>query len=112
SSIRWSRRRQSSARSLMTCTMRADSTSGGVAKMRGSSARKNRSPCLTGIPRSNRKADLIDDASALADQSLAHAMHRLQIELFGSLRCHKLQRRALNGLGDRLRITEVVLLSL
>ena len=50
--------------------------------------------------------------SALADQSLAHAMHRLQVQLFGSLRCHKLHRRALNGLGDRLRITEVVLLSL
>jgi hypothetical protein len=33
-------------------------------------------------------------------------------ELFGSLRCHKLHRRALNGLGDRLGITEVVLLSL
>ena len=73
------------------------------------SARKNRSPCLTGIPRSNQQegANLIDDASALADQSLAHAMHSLQIELFGSLRCHKLHRRALNGLGDRLRIAEV-----
>src|SRR5262249_57558989 len=40
-SIRSSSRRQS-AKSLMIRTMRADSTSGDVAKMRGNSARKNR----------------------------------------------------------------------
>jgi hypothetical protein len=57
-------------------------------------------------------ADLIDDAGALADQSLAHAVQRLQIELLGSLGCDELHRRALHRLGDRLRIAEVVLLPL
>src|SRR5262249_20022496 len=81
----------------MTRTMRADSTSGGVAKIRGNSARKNRSPC---------RANLIDDAGALSDQSLADAVQCLQIELFHSLRCHKLHGRAL----DSLCVAEVVLL--
>ena len=57
-------------------------------------------------------ADLINDASALSDQSLANAMQGLQVELFGSLRCHKLHRRTLHRFCDRLRIAEVVLLSL
>jgi hypothetical protein len=38
-------------------------------------------------------------------------MESLQVELIGGLRCHKLHRRPLNGLGDRLRIAEVILLS-
>jgi hypothetical protein len=50
---------------------------------------------------------LVDDTSALADQSFTHTMQRLQVELIGSLGCHKLHRRALNGLCDRLRITKV-----
>jgi class 3 adenylate cyclase len=37
-------------------TIRGDSTSDGVAKMRGNSARKNRKPWRTATPRSNRKA--------------------------------------------------------
>ena len=36
----------------------------------------------------------------------------LQVELVGSLRCHELHRRALDCLGDRLRIAEIVLLPL
>jgi hypothetical protein len=48
----------------------------------------------------------------LADQSLAYAMEGLQVELFGSLRRHKLHRRALDCFCDRLGIAEVVLLSL
>ncbi len=56
--------------------------------------------------------DLIDDAGALADQSLANTMQRLQVELLCGLRRYKLHRWALYRLGDRLRITEVVLLSL
>ena len=35
---------------------RGDNTSGGVARMRGNSARKNRCPCRTATPRSKRKA--------------------------------------------------------
>src|SRR5207247_2199176 len=57
-------------------------------------------------------ADLIDDAGALADQSLAHAMERLQVKLIRSLRRHELHRGALYRLGDRLCVAEVVLLSL
>src|SRR6266704_1546333 len=57
-------------------------------------------------------ADLVDDASALAHQSLTNSMQRLQIELIGSLRRHKLHRWPLHRLGDRLRVAEIVLLSL
>ena len=57
-------------------------------------------------------ANLVDDAGALADQPLAHAVQRLQVELFCGLRCDELHRRALNRLGDRLGVAEVVLLSL
>ncbi len=57
-------------------------------------------------------ADLIDDAGALADQSLTHPVQCLQVELIGGLRRHELHRRTLHRLGDRLRIAEVVLLSL
>jgi len=56
--------------------------------------------------------NLIDDAGALADQSFAHAMERLQVELIGSLRRYELHRRPLHRLGDRLCIAEVVLLTL
>ena len=55
-STRSSSRRQSLARSSMTRTMRGDSTSGGVARTRGNSTRKNRRPCRTATPRSSRKA--------------------------------------------------------
>ena len=55
-SMRSSSRRQSEASSSMTRTMRGESTSGGVARMRGSSARKKRCPCRTAMPRSSRKA--------------------------------------------------------
>ena len=47
-----------------------------------------------------------------ADQSLAYTMQCLQIELFGSLRCHKLHGWPLDRFCDRFRIAEVVLLSL
>ena len=57
-------------------------------------------------------ADLIDDAGALPDQPLAHAMQRLQVELVGGLGRDELHRRALHRFGDRLRIAVVVLLSL
>jgi hypothetical protein len=57
-------------------------------------------------------ANLIDDASALTDQPLAHAMRRLQVKLVGGLYCHKLHGRALDSLCDRLGIAKVVLLSL
>src|SRR6516164_5508248 len=55
-SIRSSSRRQSSANPPMMRTMRGDSTSGGAARMRGNSARKNRNPCRIATPRSSRKA--------------------------------------------------------
>jgi hypothetical protein len=57
-------------------------------------------------------ADLIDDARALADQSLAHPVQRLQIELLGGLRYHELHGRALHRFGDCFGVTKVVLLSL
>ena len=39
-------------------------------------------------------------------------MQRLQVELIGGLRRHKLHRWPLHRLGDRLRVAEIVLLSL
>src|SRR5215471_13146001 len=57
-------------------------------------------------------ADLIDDAGALTDQTLPHAVERLQVELLGGLGRDELHRRALHRLGDRLSVAEVVLLSL
>src|SRR5215213_7917796 len=57
-------------------------------------------------------ADLIDDAGTLADQSLAHVMECLQIQLIGSLRRHELYRWPLHRLSDRLCVAEVVLLPL
>ena len=36
-------------------------------------------------PARQKGADLIDDAGALTDQSLAHAVHRLQVELLNGL---------------------------
>ncbi len=55
---------------------------------------------------------MIGDAGALADQALTHTVQRLQVELICGLRRHELHRRPLHRLGDRLRIAEVVLLSL
>src|SRR5262249_11154070 len=55
-------------------------------------------------------ADLIDDAGALTDQPLTHAVERLQVELLGGLGCDELHRRALHRPGDRLRVAEGALL--
>jgi hypothetical protein len=54
-------------------------------------------------------ADLIDDAGALADQSLAHPMQRLQVELLGGLGRHEFHRRTLHRFSNRLRVAIVVL---
>jgi hypothetical protein len=83
----------------------------GMARILGSSAHRKRCPCRTPAVQ-QEGADLIDDAGALADQSLAHPVQRLEVELIGSLRRHGLRRRPLYRLGDRLRVAEVVPLSL
>src|SRR4029077_18432918 len=57
-------------------------------------------------------ADLIDDTGTLADQTLPNPVPRLQVQLFDRLRGHELHRWALDRLGDRLRVAEVVLLPL
>src|SRR5580704_6205477 len=56
--------------------------------------------------------DLIDDAGTLTNQTLPHAVQRLQVELLSGLGRDELHRRPLHRLGDRLGIAEVVLLSL
>jgi hypothetical protein len=56
-------------------------------------------------------ADLIDDARALTYRPLAHPVQRLQVELVGRLGCDELHGGALHRLGDRFRITIVVLLT-
>ena len=57
-------------------------------------------------------ADLIDYAGALADQPLPYPMQRLQVQLIGGLGRDELHRRPLHRLGNRLRVAEVVLLTL
>jgi hypothetical protein len=56
-------------------------------------------------------ADLIDDGGALANQSLANPVQRLQVELVGGLGRDELHGGALHRLGDRFRIAIVVLLT-
>src|SRR6201984_352759 len=57
-------------------------------------------------------AHLVDDAGALTDQSLAHSVQGLQVELIGGLGGDELHGRALHRFGDRLGIARVVLVSL
>src|SRR6516165_3200365 len=55
------------------------------------------------------RADLIDDTGALTDQSLAHPMQRLKVELVSALGGDELHGRALHRFRDRLGIAIVVL---
>src|SRR5262245_26082980 len=111
--MRSSSRRQSPARSSITRNMRGESTSASLRQDSWQlSAQKAQPLPYCDAALQQESADLIDDGGALADQSLAHAVQRLQIELLGSLGCDELHRRALHRLGDRLRIAEVVLLPL
>ena len=57
-------------------------------------------------------ADLIDDAGALADEPLPHAVQCLQVELICGLGSYELDGRSLHRLGDCLGIAEVILLPL
>src|SRR5215472_13650613 len=93
-SMRSSSRRQSPARSSTTRNMRGDRASHGDATLQ------------------QERADLIDDASALTDQPLTHAVERLRIKLLGGLCRDELHSRALHCLGDCLGVPEVILLSL
>jgi hypothetical protein len=56
-------------------------------------------------------ADLIDEAGALTDQSLADAVQCLQVKLSDGLCGDESHRWALHCLGDRLRVAIVVLLT-
>src|SRR6516225_8064976 len=96
----------------MTRTMRAERTSGGAAKMRQLCSQKPLALSNRDATFQQESANLIDDAGALTDQSLAHPMQRLQIELLGGLRCHELHCGTLHRLSNGFRVTEVVLLSL
>ena len=84
---------------------------------RGEDARQLGAQVALSLPHRNpalqqEGPDLIDDAGALADQPLAHAVQCLQVELIGGLGRHELHRRPAHRLGNRLRVAEVVLLSL
>src|SRR5580692_2318477 len=111
-SMRSSSRCQSSASPSMRCSMRGDRTSVRLASMPGNSMRRKRSPlahCNAALQQEG--ANLIDDAGALADQPLAHAVKGLQVELIAGLGGDEPHRRTLHRFGDRLRIAEVILLS-
>ena len=55
---------------------------------------------------------LIDGAGTQTDQPLSRAVQGLQVKLVGGLGRNELHGRALHSFGDRLRVAEVVLLSL
>jgi hypothetical protein len=92
--------------------VRGDRTSGGMARMRGSSARKTYSLTHGNAALEQEGADLIDYAGALADQPLPYLMQCLQVQLIGGLGRDDLHRGPLHRFGDCLRITEVILLAL
>ena len=82
----------------------------------GQDVRQLRAQEAQSLPNSNatfqkKGADLVDDAGALADQTLSHAVHRLKVQLVGGLGRDELHRRALHRFGNGLRVTGVVLLS-
>jgi hypothetical protein len=63
--------------------------------MPGNSARRKRGPC--GNPALQQEgAHLVDDASALADQSLAHTVQGLQVKLIDGLGGDEFHSRALH----------------
>src|SRR5262249_35276644 len=87
-----------------------ESTSVRLARIVGNSARRKFSPCRTANSTLQQEgADLIDDAGAPTDRSLAHPMQRLKVELLGGLGRDELHRRALHRFRDRLGIAIVVL---
>jgi hypothetical protein len=57
-------------------------------------------------------ADLVDNRGALADETGAHPVQGLQVELFGRLGGDKAHGCALDGLGDGFGVAEVVLVAL
>src|SRR6185295_9993577 len=57
-------------------------------------------------------ADLIDYRGPVPNQSVAHAMQRLKIELFVGLYRHTQRRWTLHGFSDCERISKVILLVL
>src|SRR5262245_30720186 len=94
----------------MMCAMRGVSLSV-MARARGSSVRNACQPWRMAMPRSSRKALIwLMTPGAVGNQSLAHAVERLQVELRGCLRRHESGGGPCHSLGDRLRIIEVVLL--
>jgi hypothetical protein len=56
-------------------------------------------------PFQQERTDLIDDAGALTDQSVADAVQCLKVELIGGLGRDELHGRALDRLGDGFRIS-------
>ncbi len=57
------------------------------------------------------RPDLIDHACALTHQAAARPVQRLQVELLDGLGRHEPHRRTLHRLGNRLGVTEIVLLA-
>jgi hypothetical protein len=57
-------------------------------------------------------AHLANHVRSLGDEAIAHAMQRLQVDLIGAPDLDKAHRRTRDGLGDRLRVDDVVLVRL
>src|SRR5262245_12147198 len=101
--------RQSPAKSSITRTMRGERMS---VRARQFDSQETQSLPYRNAALQQKGADLINDARPLTDQTFAHAVQRLQVELADSLGRDELHGWALHGLGDRLCVAEVVLLSL
>ena len=82
-----------------------------AARISGNAMRRKRSLPHGDAALKKESADLIDDAGALADQPLTHAVQRLQIKLVGILCGDEIHRRTLHRLGNCLGIAEVIFLS-
>jgi hypothetical protein len=112
-SMRLSSGCQSCASPSMRCSVRSDKTVSAFGENAGQFGAQEPQPLPYCNPALQQEgAYLVDDAGALADQSLAHTVQGLQVELIGGFRGDELHRRPLHRLGDGLGITEVVLLSL
>src|ERR1700730_8785402 len=64
------------------------------------------------MPRSSRKAQLVDHGRSTRDETIAHTMHGLQVELVVGLDRNEAHVLPVHRLGDGLGIQEIVLVGL
>ena len=96
----------------MILIMRGDNTSLRMAMMSGSCWKEAKPLTYRNAMLQEKAADLIDHGRSLADQARSHPVQCLQIKLIVGLHWNAAGGRPLNSLGDRVGISEVVLVAL